>query len=153
MSDKPLVQQTLAREIAEIVLSIPRTSGSLAFLRGFWEATVREWSGIDHLRSVALFCRPVCTLRSLQHGQILHACPAIHKRVFPVADARKMGVVSMRRVQHHSDAKGRSVMVCQGHYVYGTCTTNLYLSVPKMLVKMSRTFPNRELFFVLHHKG
>ncbi|EIM92188.1 ribosomal RNA processing protein [Stereum hirsutum FP-91666 SS1] len=50
MSDKPLVQQALASELAEILLSVKSTSSSLAFLRGFWEMTVREWSGIDRLR-------------------------------------------------------------------------------------------------------
>ncbi|KAI0094310.1 nucleolar protein,Nop52-domain-containing protein [Irpex rosettiformis] len=50
MSDKPLVQQALATEIAEILLVIPNTAASLTFLRGFWEATVREWAGIDRLR-------------------------------------------------------------------------------------------------------
>lgn len=50
MSDKPLVQQALATEIAEILLHIQNTTASLAFLRGFWEATVREWAGIDRLR-------------------------------------------------------------------------------------------------------
>ncbi|PSS29624.1 hypothetical protein PHLCEN_2v2772 [Hermanssonia centrifuga] len=50
MSDKPLVQQALASEIAEIVLNIPNPSSSLEFLRGFWETIVREWSGIDQLR-------------------------------------------------------------------------------------------------------
>lgn len=50
MSDKPLVQQALASEIAQIVLSISTLRASLEFLRGFWEATVREWSGIDRLR-------------------------------------------------------------------------------------------------------
>jgi ribosomal RNA-processing protein 1 len=50
MSDKPLVQQALATELAEIVLAIPNTMSSLAFLRGFWESTVREWAGIDRLR-------------------------------------------------------------------------------------------------------
>ena len=53
MSDKPLVQQALAAEIAEIVLAIPSLHASLDFLRGFWEATVREWSGIDRLRFVS----------------------------------------------------------------------------------------------------
>ena len=52
MSDKPLVQQALATEIAEILLTIPKASSSLAFLRGFWESLVREWSGIDYLRYV-----------------------------------------------------------------------------------------------------
>ncbi|KAI0782347.1 ribosomal RNA processing protein [Irpex lacteus] len=50
MSDKPLVQQALATEIAEMLLTIPTATASLAFLRGFWEATVREWAGIDRLR-------------------------------------------------------------------------------------------------------
>jgi ribosomal RNA-processing protein 1 len=50
MSDKPLVQQGLATELAELILTIATTSASLAFLRGFWETTVREWNGIDRLR-------------------------------------------------------------------------------------------------------
>ncbi|KDR85462.1 hypothetical protein GALMADRAFT_234350 [Galerina marginata CBS 339.88] len=50
MSDKPLVQQALASELAELVLTITSTPTSLAFLRGFWETTVREWNGIDRLR-------------------------------------------------------------------------------------------------------
>lgn len=52
MSDKPLVQQALATDMAEIVLNFPTAQGSLDFLRGFWEALVREWSGIDRLRYV-----------------------------------------------------------------------------------------------------
>lgn len=50
MSDKPLVQQALATDLAEILLNIPNVQGSLDFLKGFWEAIVREWSGIDRLR-------------------------------------------------------------------------------------------------------
>ncbi|KZS93161.1 Nop52-domain-containing protein [Sistotremastrum niveocremeum HHB9708] len=50
MSDKPLVQQALSSELAEIVLSINTTKAALAFLKGFWEAIVREWNGIDRLR-------------------------------------------------------------------------------------------------------
>jgi len=50
MSDKPLVQQALASELADLVLTLPTTSSSLAFLRGFWETIVREWNSIDHLR-------------------------------------------------------------------------------------------------------
>ncbi|PPQ99546.1 hypothetical protein CVT24_005334 [Panaeolus cyanescens] len=50
MSDKPLVQQALATELAELVLTISSTPSSLAFLRGFWETIVREWNGIDRLR-------------------------------------------------------------------------------------------------------
>ncbi|CAA7265915.1 unnamed protein product [Cyclocybe aegerita] len=50
MSDKPLVQQALATELAELILTIASTTASLAFLRGFWRTTVREWNGIDRLR-------------------------------------------------------------------------------------------------------
>ena len=50
MSDKPLVQQALASELAEILLNVTSTKFALDFLQGFWEATVREWSGIDRLR-------------------------------------------------------------------------------------------------------
>ena len=50
MSDKPLVQQALASELAELVLIITTTPSSLAFLGGFWETIVREWNGIDRLR-------------------------------------------------------------------------------------------------------
>ncbi|KAJ7706006.1 nucleolar protein,Nop52-domain-containing protein [Mycena rosella] len=50
MSDKPLVQQALATDLAELLLNITSVSSSLSFLSGFWETTVREWSGIDRLR-------------------------------------------------------------------------------------------------------
>ena len=50
MSDKPLVQQALASELAELLLTMTSISSALSFLRGFWEATVREWNGIDRLR-------------------------------------------------------------------------------------------------------
>ncbi len=50
MSDKPLVQQALATELAETLLAITSMKASLAFLQGFWECTVREWNGIDYLR-------------------------------------------------------------------------------------------------------
>ncbi|KAL0579446.1 hypothetical protein V5O48_002552 [Marasmius crinis-equi] len=50
MSDKPLVQQALASELAELILIITTTPSSLAFLEGFWETIVREWNGIDRLR-------------------------------------------------------------------------------------------------------
>ncbi|KZT74939.1 Nop52-domain-containing protein [Daedalea quercina L-15889] len=50
MSDKPLVQQALASELADILLNISSTPMAFDFLQGFWEATVREWSGIDRLR-------------------------------------------------------------------------------------------------------
>jgi Nucleolar protein,Nop52 len=78
MSDKPLVQQALSSELAELVLIISTTSESLSFLKAFWEATVREWNGIDRLRSdgLRLASRPLtpdadwtnitCSFESLQ---------------------------------------------------------------------------------------
>jgi ribosomal RNA-processing protein 1 len=54
MSDKALVQQALASELANIVLSIDDNAVSFEFLRGFWRTIVREWDGIDRLRWVPL---------------------------------------------------------------------------------------------------
>ena len=53
MSDKPLVQQALAAELADILLRIPDPSSSFLFLKGFWQTVVREWHGIDRLRWAA----------------------------------------------------------------------------------------------------
>ncbi|WVW86912.1 hypothetical protein I302_108967 [Kwoniella bestiolae CBS 10118] len=58
MSDKPLVQQALAADLAELLLQIKpksaspedRFEASVAFLEGFWDSIVREWAGIDRLR-------------------------------------------------------------------------------------------------------
>lgn len=58
MSDKPLVQQGLAVDLANLVLRInpvgaaegAQLTAALAFLDGFWTALVREWNGIDRLR-------------------------------------------------------------------------------------------------------
>jgi ribosomal RNA-processing protein 1 len=60
MSDKPLVQQALASELAELILTISSTTASLGFIRGFWQMTVREWNGIDRLRYV--FIQYMCVL-------------------------------------------------------------------------------------------
>jgi ribosomal RNA-processing protein 1 len=50
MSDKALVQQALASELANILLSVENTTASFEFLGGFWRTIVREWEGIDRLR-------------------------------------------------------------------------------------------------------
>ncbi|CCO29824.1 Ribosomal RNA processing protein 1 homolog A AltName: Full=Novel nuclear protein 1 [Rhizoctonia solani AG-1 IB] len=47
MSDKPLVQQELSSELANLALVIPSLDSAVGFIRGFWEAMVREWAGID----------------------------------------------------------------------------------------------------------
>lgn len=66
MSDKPLVQQALADSLAELTLAVrskgkekgkgrvERVKSALCYIRGFWSAVVREWSGLDRLRSVFL---------------------------------------------------------------------------------------------------
>ena len=101
MSDKPLVQQALATEIADILLAITNLSTSLAFLRGFWESTVREWNTIDRLRYVGPAAN--CLLRALilllcQNRQILHAHSSFRKRFLPTAHAGRMGRSSMQRI-------------------------------------------------------
>jgi ribosomal RNA-processing protein 1 len=50
MSDKALVQQALASELANLFLSIDSNTVSFEFLGGFWRTIVREWQGIDRLR-------------------------------------------------------------------------------------------------------
>lgn len=67
MSDKPLVQQALAVDLALLTLDVrpkikdARSNGRVArfhsamsYLRGFWDAIVREWSGLDRLRCVVV---------------------------------------------------------------------------------------------------
>jgi len=50
MSDKPLIQQELSANLAELLLDIPTADASFDFLRGFWVAIIREWSGLDYIR-------------------------------------------------------------------------------------------------------
>ncbi|UZJ51872.1 hypothetical protein CBS101457_001192 [Exobasidium rhododendri] len=58
MSDKPRVQQALAQELADLLLTIKAPSSStssscrpaLLFLEGFYDAMVREWTGLDKWR-------------------------------------------------------------------------------------------------------
>jgi ribosomal RNA-processing protein 1 len=60
MSDKPLVQQALASSLALLTLDVrpkdkkagrvERFRAAMCYLRGFWEAVVREWAGLDRLR-------------------------------------------------------------------------------------------------------
>lgn len=74
MSDKPLVQQALANDLATLTLDVrPKKStkvdssppgrverfrAAMTYLRGFWEATVREWTGLDKWRYVGPLDRP-----------------------------------------------------------------------------------------------
>jgi hypothetical protein len=52
MSDKPLVQQALASELAELIVSVKSSSISFQYVEGFWNCLMREWNGIDRLRYV-----------------------------------------------------------------------------------------------------
>lgn len=73
MSDKPLVQQELSTNLAELLLDIPTADASFDFLRGFWEAIVREWSGLDYIRSVAKIWELNEAEVACKDRQILHA--------------------------------------------------------------------------------
>ena len=53
MSDKPLVQQKLAQDMADILLEIPnenKYNNNWNFYKGFWDELIIEWSGIDRYR-------------------------------------------------------------------------------------------------------
>ena len=49
MSDKPLVQQRLATDLANLTDEL-RAEQVLPFLDAFWKTMAREWDGIDRLR-------------------------------------------------------------------------------------------------------
>ena len=49
MSDKPLIQQRLAVDLAALVDTLHPES-VLPFLNAFWKTMAREWNGIDVLR-------------------------------------------------------------------------------------------------------
>jgi ribosomal RNA-processing protein 1 len=49
MSDKPLIQQQLANDLASLVEVVPFES-ALPFLDAFWKTMAREWNGIESLR-------------------------------------------------------------------------------------------------------
>ena len=65
MSDKPLVQQALAQNLADLTLDVrpkskskngrvERFRSAMTYLCGFWEAIIREWSTLDHHRCAPL---------------------------------------------------------------------------------------------------
>jgi ribosomal RNA-processing protein 1 len=49
MCDRPLAQQALCGELAELIYILPREA-AMPWLRGFWATMAREWTGIDVLR-------------------------------------------------------------------------------------------------------
>lgn len=50
MSDKPLNQQRLARDLADLVSVLKGDDNVVGFMDAFWKTMAREWSGIDALR-------------------------------------------------------------------------------------------------------
>lgn len=50
MSDKPLTQQRLARDLADLVHVVKSKENFLGFVQAFWLTMAREWGGIDALR-------------------------------------------------------------------------------------------------------
>lgn len=51
MSDRPRTQQRLVTDLAELIEVLP-DENVLPYLQAFWKTMVREWNGIDVLRSV-----------------------------------------------------------------------------------------------------
>lgn len=49
MCDRPLPQQALCAELADLIFVLPRDA-VVPWLRGFWATMSREWTGIDVLR-------------------------------------------------------------------------------------------------------
>ena len=49
-SDKPLTQQRLARDLADLMSILTGRDNFLGFVRAFWDTIAREWGGIDALR-------------------------------------------------------------------------------------------------------
>lgn len=122
MSDKPLVQQALASELADLLLLITSTPSSLAFLKGFWETIVREWNGIDRLRFVPYHIMCLIQTDPEQNGQVLHAYPTFRKCFLPSPHSIQLGVHS--RIQYNSNCPGRSSLV--------SLTTFCYISILKL---------------------
>lgn len=50
MSDKPLNQQRLARDLAALVDVLKTPAAQIAFISAFWKTMSREWNAIDSLR-------------------------------------------------------------------------------------------------------
>lgn len=50
MSDKPLNQQRLARDLAGLLDVLQGRENFLGFVEAFWRSIAREWAGIDALR-------------------------------------------------------------------------------------------------------
>ncbi|KAM5126778.1 ribosomal RNA processing protein 1 homolog A, partial [Mantella aurantiaca] len=50
MQDKPLLQEELAQNMAQLVQTLQTRESRNLFLRVFWQTLGREWNGIDRLR-------------------------------------------------------------------------------------------------------
>ncbi|XP_068686639.1 ribosomal RNA processing protein 1 homolog B-like [Montipora foliosa] len=50
MSDKPLIQEELALNISQLILSFRNENSAVLFIRAFFRTMQREWHGIDQLR-------------------------------------------------------------------------------------------------------
>jgi ribosomal RNA-processing protein 1 len=51
MCDRPLPQQALAQDLADLIYVLPDNEEVVAaWLRGFWATMAREWTGVDVLR-------------------------------------------------------------------------------------------------------
>eukprot|EP00039_Didymoeca_costata_P007034 m.95708 g.95708 ORF g.95708 m.95708 type:complete len:298 (-) comp13509_c0_seq1:40-933(-) len=50
MSDKPLIQEEVARRLASLTHSFKTNKGAFAYIEAFFKTMEREWQGIDRLR-------------------------------------------------------------------------------------------------------
>lgn len=119
MSDKPLIQQALAADLADLMLSInPKSAASgaeaaeerdmaaLGYLRGFWECICREWQGIDRLRYVT-------RTRSLHESVKGSGCPprpAWHAQLamYPCRDTARWESILLSYTERHQEMRGEA---------------------------------------------
>ena len=119
MSDKPLVQQALATELADILLKIPDPSSSLLFLKGFWQTVIREWHGIDRLRWTdhnLKFASSFWLTYRAQDGQVLYVDSAFRQRLLHSVDQEWMVSAPLRGIQFYSPFPWRSFVVRQNAF-------------------------------------
>ncbi|XP_072254623.1 ribosomal RNA processing protein 1 homolog A-like [Pyxicephalus adspersus] len=69
MQDKPILQEELARNMAQLVHILHTRESRNLFLRAFWQTLNREWNGIDRLRLDKFYTLTRFVLH--QSGQLL----------------------------------------------------------------------------------
>ena len=112
MSDKPLVQQALAAELADILLKIPDPLPPSSFSRDF--GVPSSTNGMASIDSGTDSYSPRSQHHSdtrAQNGQVLYACSAFHQRLIHSLDKQRLVPIALYRTQFNPPFRGRSVMV------------------------------------------